>query len=174
MANRTAGPVGTFVIGLIFIAIGVGGVHFYAGPKIKEAKESVKWPSVTGKVLTSDVNTSRNSDGKTMYSAEVAFNYTVEGKTYTSSSIDMGPKSSSSSSSDAYNTAGQYPVGKSVSVYYNPELPSHGVLETGVPTSLTIIYWGGWVFAGIGVLLTFKLLFKILLIVGVLATTKSG
>lgn len=125
---------------------------------IQKALASKSWPTTEGKVTASDVSSERDSDGKTMYKAEVRYAYTVNGKSYESDKIKM-ISSSSSSSGMEQKTAGKYPVGATVKVRYNPSNPGTAVLEAG----LQIVHWLLMVFgilldlAGIGV---FMSLFK--------------
>jgi len=118
---------------------------------IQKALASKSWPTTEGKVTSSDVSSERDSDGKTMYKAEVRYAYTVNGSSYESDKIAMFSSSSSSSGMEQ-RKAGKYPVGATVQVRYNPSSPGTAVLEAG----LQVVHWLLMVFgilldlAGIG------------------------
>ena len=64
-----------------------------------------------------------------MYSPEVVFSYTVNGRALKSARI-CPVESSSSSDGDANATVKRYPAGGRVQVHFNPDSPAEAYLET--------------------------------------------
>lgn len=100
---------------------------------------SSKWPNVEGTVVATDVKEHRSRRGGKSYSPEVQYQYSVNGASYASSRMSYGDAGSSSSMEGALKTLGNYPVGKKISVYYNPSEPSTAVLVPGI-TSLSYLF----------------------------------
>ena len=124
---------------LILILLGAG-FSVWGWGLITDARESLSWPTATGTVLHSRVTSyTSTSDGKPtqMYSADIGYRYTVNKKTYTSRDVSLGEHSSNSSGGMRELTQ-QYPVGKSITVYYDPDKPHNALLEPG-PAFITYI-----------------------------------
>lgn len=172
MAVRRANPLVTLLIGIVFLIGGFFALKF--GQKsIDLAKASVEWPSVPGKVESSEVVRKRDNDGDTMYRAEIIYSYTVNGEALESDKRRIGATSSSSSSKSAYKITREYPQGQDVTVYYNPDAPEEAVLEPGVFLESKILWYVGLVFMVLGVLMAGWPLLKIVLIGGLLATKRA-
>ena len=99
-------------------------------PLAEEAEASEEWPTVEGVITYSELRSSRNSDGNELYSADVDYVYTVDGKKYSGGNIETLDGSTSSRSS-VKKTLRKYAVGTKVPVYYDPEFPNTAVLEPG-------------------------------------------
>jgi hypothetical protein len=128
---RKPGKANPIVLGLLFILIG-GFVFFMWGlPPLKYANASKAWPSVPGEITRSEVETYRK-DGKTQYLPDIAYKYNIDGKNYTSSKVTVGDPPYTSNISPARRIQSEYPVGKSVDVYYDPEVPSSSALKPGI------------------------------------------
>jgi len=166
LRTRQAGPGTTLILGIVFVIGGFFAMKF--GQKtMDQAKASLDWPSIQGKIVHSDVARKR-SDNKTMYSADIIFSYAVNGRKYESNQRRIGGSSSSSNSSSAYKIVNKYPEGQAVEAYYNPEAPEEAVLEPGAFLESRILWYIGIVFFVIGILMTAGIIFKILLIGGFL------
>lgn len=100
-------------------------------PPLEYSNTSKNWPSVPGEVIKSEVETHR-SDGETHYLPDIVYTYAVDGKTYTSSKITVGDPPLDSNISPAKRAQAEYPVGKAVDVYYDPEVPSSSALKPGI------------------------------------------
>lgn len=172
MASRRANPVVTFIFGIIFLIGGFFALK-YGQKSINQAKASVEWPSVPGIIQSSEVVRKRDSDGDTMYRAEVLYKYTVNGEILESDQRRIGATSSSSSSKNAYKITRLYPKGSNVTVHYNPEAPEEAVLEPGVFLESKILWYVGIVFMILGVLMAGWPFLKLLLIGGLLATKRA-
>ena len=151
--NGFGSQIGAFILGAVFFAIGLALVVFWGLPTSEMARASQHWPTVTGVIKSSEVITSRDDEGTTMYQPEVSFAYKVDGREYVSSTIRIGATWSSSSSGGARKTVNKYQVGSSAKVAYAPEDPSIGVVEPGVSWSSHFPLWIGWGTAGIGFLI---------------------
>ena len=114
----------------------------------EEARESANWPSVTGQIITSFVESSTDQDGDRYYSAEIEYKYSVDGNEYTGNTVRIGGHPYS-----AHDVVRRYPLYKEVSVAHNPVKPSRSVLEPGIISNekaiLGISMIGGSLFMGI-------------------------
>lgn len=145
------------LLGFAFLSVGIGIGWFLGKPILDEAKASEDWPTVTGVVIESDVEArqdrDRNGNGNrssTTYKAIVVYDYTVDGKEYSSGRIWFGSDISTSDQAQMRNIVKGYPTGSDVKVYYNPDDPAEAVLQPGVFfTSYFLLIFGG-VFAVVG------------------------
>ncbi|MEO8498059.1 MAG: DUF3592 domain-containing protein, partial [Planctomycetota bacterium] len=126
---------------LLFMAVGC--VPLVLGIRgVQRARQSLAWPVVDGRIVRSDLrseqSTSRDDKGRerttTSYYADLAYEYTVDGKPYTGTRITI-VEGGSGSSADAQATMDRYPRDANVSVSYDPAAPDQSVLEPGK--------WGG-------------------------------
>ena len=115
-------------------AVGLG-VFLYGQYQLNRARVSVTWPLVDGKIITSEVQSHHGEDGTT-YSADIEYSYTVNEKQFKSDVIVIGGHDYSAGSA-----VKRYPLGKSVTVAYNPEKPNQAVLQPGVE-STELQKWG--------------------------------
>ena len=155
-----AGSSGKADRGLIFLILGMfaAGVVLMAwgGYEIKGSRESGSWPSIQGTISSSSVSkrTTRDSDRRTRttYYPKVGYRYRVDGRNYISSRIAFGTGDSGGSAKWARKIVNKYPVGKNVTVYYNPQDPQYGVLESGFTWRSIMILLAGIAFFAAGVL----------------------
>ena len=153
-------------VGIIFALVGAGivylGINAYLG-----SAATVNWPSVTGTILTSSVNTTyqcTNTGGTGTYGTAqscgyvytplVSYRYIVNGITYTGHNINLNYVSSDSAS--AYAQVQEYQVGTNVSVYYNPQAPYTAVLQTGATVGNLFLPLFGAAFLIVGIILAIK------------------
>lgn len=138
---------------LVFGGIGVGFFLKYISSK-RKAEASKNWPSTTGTIEASTItsNTSTDSDGfsSTTYAPVVVYSYNVMGSSFHTRRVGFGMEMSGPQSG-AYSIMSRYPMGKIVTVYYNPENPGEAVLEHSVINNVpTIIFFS--VFGGVGII----------------------
>jgi hypothetical protein len=126
----------------IFLLIGVG-LTIWGWTILQNARASASWPTADGVVMRSEVTRSTDSEGGDSYSPEVTYSYNVNNTNFVNDMIKFG-ENSYSSRRKADEIAGNYPVGKNVTVYYDPEKPERSVLEPGVSA-------GSFIVIGIGV-----------------------
>jgi len=117
---------------ILCIAVCCTVIHEY-----RKGAETSKWPNTNGKIISakveSEVIPAADEGDKTIYTAEVVYEYTVNEKKYTCNRIGI------ENDSVAEATIKKYPKGKKVKVYYDPANPNEAVLETGVNWSSHIM-----------------------------------
>jgi len=135
---------GVFVLG----GLGVAG---YGIRIIHQARESASWVPTDGQITHSQMVSNSGGEGTT-YAPEVHYTYQVEGKEYNGTRIFIGDNRYSSNGDYARNYIERYPVGKEVSVYFDPQQPGSAILEPGTskksyfPLALGLGFaaFGGW------------------------------
>ena len=134
---------------LIFVVAGIG-LLIWTTYKTIESMESRSWPSVEGRIVTSEINWSRGSDGQ-MASALIEYNYVINAIVYKSDRVGVGSSVSSDRVSKGMReVVARYTVGKLVPVYYNPDDHGASVLESGLHSGLLIPLIVGIVFTVLG------------------------
>lgn len=129
------------LMGLGFLLAGLALILFGSW-MASTAKVADTWPTVQGKVLSADVRSPHKSGSSSQsFHLEVEYEYTVDGKRYTSNRYQLGSGPSHGNHGDVESAkadAEKYPVGSEITVHYHPENPHSAVLQTGVS-------WGGYV-----------------------------
>ena len=143
------------VTGLIPLIIGIF-LTQHAGKNLLEDYKSKNWPSITGKVLSSDVGGMKRIGSKPTSAviAKVRYVYEVDGVSYTSSRISHNDHGSTKKAQK--KIAGRYPQGATVKVFYNPMNPSSSILEDRIPVASFLTVAGGIGFILIGYFFIFK------------------
>lgn len=111
---------GAFVWLIVLVLLGFAGFNEWKGAATE------KFQSTDGTIVKSAVELELMNFGR--YAAEVAYDYKVNGQSFTGHVIGystMSYRYKSYAESDLY----PYPVGKKVAVYYNPANPSEAVLK---------------------------------------------
>ena len=129
--------IGTYVvlaIGTLLAAIGFCMFHFWAKPVLTNARNSSNWPTVLGSITKSELDADTDSDGTT-YSADIEYEYAVNGDAYLGEIVWFGDGYSSSARHSHQDIVDRYPVGAQVNVYYKPDDPFIAVLEPGAVAS---------------------------------------
>jgi len=117
----------------IAIPLGIfGGLGYWMYTNSQKAKAvqqaAQSWLSTTGQVVLSRVEVSGGDT--TTVSPRVVYQYQVGAQSYQSEVIRAGSQFySTPSSRQAYDTVDRYPVGATVTVYYNPANPAEAALE---------------------------------------------
>lgn len=156
---RTA-PTGQWLFPAIFLlaALGAGAYGIY---DLVSAAATMTYATTEGTVLTSRVVVSTSSSGSgrlgtpgqqtgssgsahstTVYTPEVVYEYTVDGKAYQN---DTWAVAHVGGKQEAEEIVASYAAGSKVAVHFDPENPQHAVLEKGARAST---YVGLWLFAG--------------------------
>lgn len=109
-----------------------GGLGWFLSKRSKQAKAqhaaAQAWLSTSGTVIKSRVEVSGGDH--TSVSPFVLYEYTVEGQTYQASQIKAGDMHFAiRQHRAAYDIVDKYPVGASVTVYYDPANPALAALE---------------------------------------------
>jgi hypothetical protein len=123
--------------GLFFGTIIFGGLGIFLlftwVQNLQMARSSKSWPAVQGTVVSSKVvrvldSTDKNGKRHYIYKGLVKYSYTVEGQNHLSTRISFGDYSTSRAG-HAEKIVANYPIGKQVRVYYDPDFPVQAVLE---------------------------------------------
>jgi uncharacterized protein DUF3592 len=124
---------------LILAAI-PGVIIFAVVYKYVEVSRAARWPSTPGRVVVSgserrDVNTGgpNSEDTETRNFAMIVYEYTVAGHKYRCDRVSIGENMGNF---EVAETIAKYPVGKAVTVYYNPSNRSQAVLERDLPPGI--------------------------------------
>lgn len=136
-----------FVYAMLLAPVGL--IVFAAGYKYLEVRAASDWPSVPGKVVVSKSETRQvkviDSDREAGHRfeernfANVTYQYAVAGQAYRCNRVTIGEDRGNF---EVAETLARYPVGKLVTVYYNPNKRGEAVLERDMPQGM----WGciGW------------------------------
>ncbi len=129
---------GLGIFAAIFLAIGAA-LLTPGLISLWNARESVKWPVVPGRILYHEEGSSTSTDKDdgghstttTTYSTRVIYRYQVNGQTLFNNVRRFG-QLAGSSEEWASEIAAQYPMGKDVEVSYKPGDPETAALEPGI------------------------------------------
>lgn len=133
-----------------FVILG-GLVLFFGVRNILHAGASTSWPTVSGVVRDSGVESESGENGAT-YHARIWYEYTADGIKHSGSRVAFGDYGSSDPS-HAQNIVNRYPVGMGVTVHYLSSNPDESVIETGVKSQAYFVPMGGLVFLTMGLLM---------------------
>lgn len=125
----TAGAACAIILPILLLA----GIAFFIYRRSQQSntyrQAAQSWPSTTGTILISTLQSRRSGRSHSTYPV-VGYQYTVNGQTYTSQAIKAGDQFMNVRvSGQAQTTVARYPVGSTVTVYYNPANPSESALE---------------------------------------------
>jgi hypothetical protein len=97
-----------------------------------------------------------------MYAAEIDYNFTVNGKSYSGDRITLTSGNSSTSSiREVKKELQAYPLGVSVKVYYDSELPNNAVLQPGADFFTKLIKYTPFLFGFFGMVMLWQLVKKV-------------
>ena len=132
MSNAAKNTVIIFVV----IAMAAGIVYLYGryDERMRSlSRQSLEWPSVTGRVTHSNLDSRRVKTGsqrhKTRHRVEVRYEYEVDGHQYKNDVVRFNQNNLSRKEKAALVNA--HPVGRQVEVFYSPEDPDESVLARG-------------------------------------------
>jgi hypothetical protein len=117
------------VFPLVFVGFGL----FILGGGIMEvisAHQSPNWPTTPGKITSAKVDSATGKRG-TSYSAEVKYDYEVNGRLHHSSQIRIG-RLDSNDAAEVEDEISKYREQTSVTVFYRSDDPSFALLEPGI------------------------------------------
>jgi len=153
---------GTLIFAAVFFIGGFMAYQHITKPMEEEAAASKEWPTVEGIIAHAELNKSRDSDGNDMYSANVNYDYVVDGKQFNCAGIRTVDGSTSSQSS-VKKTLKKYAEGTKVTVHYDPEFPNSAVLEPGTGFLFGLLLKLPLLFCIISVLMVIQLLKRLFL-----------
>lgn len=143
IGQRAGSCLESLLVAGIFLLVG-GGLTYWGWTILENAKASASWPTAQGEVIKSEVTRNTDGEGHTSYSPEVTYTYFADNQSRKSYTIKFG-ENSYGNKRTADEIAAKYPIGKSVTVFYDPQNPEKSVLEPGVSS-------GSYIVLGIGVL----------------------
>lgn len=123
------------IIAIVFFALWIRARWQVSGAR--------NWPSTTGRVLSSDMESRRVRSGNgysTSHYAVVMYEYMVDGQRYQSNRLTLGTPLGTSFTSGVQKKLALYPVGSRVQVYYDPEDPTEAVLEVKAPAGNVYLF----------------------------------
>lgn len=155
------------VIGGVFLVLGLGVAIGGSASAVDGMQTADAGVETDGTVVETNIQTEWEEDGtdqsekqdeERVYYAQVTYNYTVEGETYTSSSWKVPPLATEpagtefESQQEAEAFLEDYEPGDSLTVYYLPEDPSQSFVEKPdySPVELALPVAFGLPFVGIG------------------------
>ncbi len=111
----------------------LGAIGFFLYKRSQQSKAAIQaaqsWLSTSGTVLISTVQSRRSGNSTTVFPV-VVYQYTVDGKGYQGKTIKAGEQYLNVRIyGQAQETSARYPVGASVTVFYNPANPAESALE---------------------------------------------
>jgi len=127
-----AGIAGAICATVIPILV-IGGLGYFLYKRNRQSmayrQSTQAWQSATGIILMSSVQSNRTGNSRSIYPV-VVYQYEVGGKRYQSQRIKAGEQFINVRlAGQAEATVARYPIGASVTVYYNPSNPSESALE---------------------------------------------
>ncbi|RLB87914.1 MAG: hypothetical protein DRH26_14630 [Deltaproteobacteria bacterium] len=140
---------------LVFPLAGIFVLYFGVNALLK-GYESRKWPTVNGQISNSYIDRrDETSNGRSSisYAAILGYEYRVNGKNYYCDTIRFGKsKYASRKRSKTLKYLELYPMGKPVTVYYDPVDPHTAVLKTGISGGALLLITVGFFFILVGVI----------------------
>ncbi|MDB5341135.1 MAG: hypothetical protein JWN70_6754 [Planctomycetaceae bacterium] len=132
------------VVGWLFLFLASVTTEFFTVRIFLQAIQIQSWPTAPGVVTRSNLET--KFEGTITYQANIEYDFTIEGKSYSSSSIRTRG-ASNQHERDIAALVEKFPVGTAVKVYYNQQDPTESYLEAGVDFGNYIIIVSPIVFA---------------------------
>ena len=117
---------------------------------------SARWPRVPAVVLKTGVSETEGKDQRsratyTMYSAKLTFGYKVNGRDYSTETVQFGKALGSGDFSEAAVLLFRYPPGASVEIHHHPANPAIATVKPGVNAEVVLYLVAGLVFLVLGV-----------------------
>jgi len=166
---HTSGSIAGLVIGAILAAVGWFTAFSLGKPLRDRAAASIDWPTADGRITRSELERFRER-GQTMYSADVAYEYALDGKTFGGNRVWFGDDARSSDPTAWRRAVERYPVGSGVKVHYDPDDPQESVLEPGLTWAGSVIYFLGLGFLALGGVIVLSALLPLLLAIAAIVS----
>ena len=120
----------------IIMLIGSSLWSIYLVSLILEGMETKEWPEITGVVISSKGQ--RIDHDKERYILEIEYEYTVDGKSYSSQRVSSSNKMLTMSEKD--ELLEKYKPQSEVNVYYDPDNPRDSYLINGLDKGILILF----------------------------------
>jgi len=144
---------------LSLLVVGMVGA-VWAGYYTYMGLSSSSWPTTTGVVCSSEIQTYEGSSGKSghrtkVHAAKVTYTYVVGNRKFTSDRVCYGDYGSSGGGRAA-QVRQRYPVGATILVHYHPSNPTMAVLETGATWFILLFVSVGTLFTLCGIVVLIR------------------
>jgi hypothetical protein len=97
---------------------------------VKQLRAS-DFPTTSGRIIRSIPKAPPRVQGKRRYRWTIVFRYSVDGQEWTGEQVSFGTVILGNGSRQAHQLTAEFPVGKEVTVFYNPSAPGQAVLRPG-------------------------------------------
>jgi hypothetical protein len=175
MARRQAGPIAGLIVGSLLLVGGFFLTYRIGKPIRDKATASVAWPATEGRITASRVERVKHGGGgKATYTAEITYEYALDGQTFEGDRVWFGDDYSASDASVFRAAVGRYPAGKAVKVHYDPAEPAESVLEPGSTWSGSALYLIGLGLMTLGGMILVSAAGTLLLVTAALAAAVGG
>ena len=124
---------GSLIVLGFFVVVAAALSFVHVRRRLREARASVTWPSVTGRIVESELVFELVKSGQSVYrqyEAHVVYEYSIGGRTYRAGRVSFNDDDGCSPQ-PVQRTVNRYPQGDSVTVYCDPRMPETAVLERG-------------------------------------------
>lgn len=127
---------------LPWVFVLIGGVFLYYGnQELSSAQSMADWARTEGQIISSSVESTQYGTSRT-YHALIVYEYRSGGRVFHGTRLTLADHPFRRAA-DAQAVVHRYPVGRTVTVYYDPFNATKSVLEPGSP-------WQPYVVLGIG------------------------
>lgn len=146
-----------FIFGGCVIVLGIACIVSTVAVK-RDGQGMGNWPKVAGQVLRAFVYRHERKTSKettVTYTPVVEYAYTVAGERYTSQRRDYFPSEAATyrDEREAVSVVGEMPVGRVVTVRYNPNVPQQAMLAVPKPVAHNTVLMFGVVNVVMGALM---------------------
>ena len=134
--RRNATPTGCLVLfGLVFFLIGSSAFFFTFLQPLWQIQLAKSWTPIICVINSSQVGSSRDSDGDTTYHVEVEYSFSFNGQTYYGNTYQFGP-SSSGDATDKNAIVAKLPPRARTTCYVNPANPNQSVINPAMNSEI--------------------------------------
>lgn len=124
-----------FQVFALIATFGCPAFLIWMASETKRQIASSDWPAVEGEIDGVVAKSWWSEASKTTkFFGRAVYRYTVENREYTSDLTDLGPGIKRADQFTALADVASYEPGMKVVVYYDPQDPSVGILERGIPS----------------------------------------
>ena len=146
----------TFWLGCLFSVLGLAIIIQQQFLKYK-VRASQTWPSIDGEIVRSEVICKGGAPGGgTTFKADIKYKYQVKARRYKGKNVCLNYDVATGDRGRAEQRCAEYPVGRTATVYYNPNNFADACLERRADAPVfIIIIAGAFMFFGLCMILGF-------------------
>lgn len=136
-------PQQNLLYAVICLAAGLG-MLYWQHSENHAAQVTMEWPTTAGEITASSLDQSqviRRKAIRDVYKPKIEYTYEVDGKKLTGTRIDVGDSYSSEDPTKGAENQALFPVGKKVTVSYDPADHASSVIEPGISAQNKRMYW---------------------------------